>query len=74
MICGVGEPPDAKVKTPDERHVKDHNGEGDIERPGPIHEDELLDAIDDEGVEPAQEFSAVRGYGAAAEVNAMEGP
>jgi hypothetical protein len=49
---------------PDERHAKDRVGEGDIEWPGLLHEDELLDALVDEEVEQAHEFNVVRHYGA----------
>jgi len=47
---------------------------GGIERLGPVHENEFLDALDGEEVEPVYEFDAMRGHGATGEVDAMEGP
>jgi hypothetical protein len=47
---------------------------GGIKRPGQIHDDELLDTLDVKEVDPAHEFSVVRGHGATGEVHAMEGP
>lgn len=71
---GVGKPPGAEVEALDEWQAEDRDREGDIERPGPIHEDELLDALDGEEVEPAHEFGVVRDHGSACEVDAAEGP
>ena len=74
MFRIIGKPQDAEVKASDERHGKDRDGEGDIKRPGQIHDDELLDALDGEEVEPTPEFGAVCSYGATSEVHATEGP
>jgi len=72
-LRGVGEPPDAEVEALDERQAEDGDRERDVERQGPIHEDELLDALDGEEVEPAHELGVVRDHGGAGEVDAAEG-
>jgi len=52
--------------------VKIAMGRG-IEQPGPVHENELLNALDGEEVELVHEFVAMHGHGATGEVDATEG-
>ena len=70
---GVREPPSPEVETLDGGEAEDRGGEGKVERPGAVNEDELLDALDGEEVEPERELGSVRAHGAAGEVDAAEG-
>ena len=70
---GVREPPSPEVETLDGGEAEDRGGEGKVERPGAVNEDELLDALDGEEAEPERELGSVRAHGAAGEVDAAEG-
>lgn len=54
---GVRELPGAEVEAAEGREGEHRGGEGDVQGPAAVHEDELADALDGEEVEPAREVA-----------------
>ena len=72
---GVWEFPEAQVEAGERVDAEDRGGERHVERPRAVDEDELLDALGDERLDPARELPLARGVRvvAADEVDGAEG-
>lgn len=70
----AGELPNTKVEAGEGGHAEEGAREKDVERKRTVDEDELLDALHGEGLEPARKHARVLIHVAAREVDMAEGP
>ncbi|BAS88121.1 Os04g0208550, partial [Oryza sativa Japonica Group] len=67
-----GELPEAEVEAGERGHAEEGGGEAQVERPRAVHEDELLDALHGEHLEPVREHALELLHAAGREVDAPE--
>lgn len=70
---GVGEPPYADVEASEVCAAEERGREAQVDGPGTVDEDELLDGFGGEELEPAVELREVCLHDAAGQVDAVEG-